>query len=263
VAVEIAGLTVEQRDPPGTARRHPILFVHGMWGGAWNWETYLPFFAERGWRCHALNLRGHHGSKPVADIGRVSIDDYVADARTVAEAIGNPILIGHSMGGLIVQKLAELCDPPAVVAITPAPPRGIFALGSGPLLRAALRHAAEILFRRPTLPSFAEAIALELNRLPPETQRRVYARLVPESGRQAFEVAVKGVAVDAERVRCPMLVIGAVQDVITPVTTVRKIAAKYRAEYREYRAFAHMIVIEPGWERVAGDIAAWLEKVTA
>src|SRR5207249_11885309 len=79
---------------------------------------YLGFFAGRGYTGYALNLRGHHGSKPVDDIGRVRFADYLADARAAAAAIGNPIIVGHSMGGLLAQKLAELGEPPAVVALT-------------------------------------------------------------------------------------------------------------------------------------------------
>lgn len=258
----IAGLTVETTEPPGPARPEPVLFVHGMWGGAWMWQPYMEFFAARGWRCHALDLRGHHGSRPVPDIGRVSIHDYVADARAVAEALGRPVVVGHSMGGLLAQKLAELLGPPAVVAITPAAPRGILALSTLELARAALRHLPEILGRRPLMPAFAEIEALELNRLPPAQRRAVYDRLVPESGRMTFDIAVTGLRVDARRVRGPMLVVAGSDDRITPAPMVRRVARRYGATLRECPGFAHMLLMEPGWERIAGDIADWLESVT-
>lgn len=256
---EIAGLTVATVEPRGAARPAPILFVHGMWAGAWMWEPYMTFFAERGWRCHALNLRGHHGSRPVPDIGRVSIHDYVADARAVAEALGRPVVIGHSMGGLLAQKLAELLPLPAVVAVTPAAPRGILALSTLELARAALRHLPEILASRPLMPAYAEIEALELNRLPEADRRAVYARLVPESGRMTFDIAVTGLRVDPRRVRAPMLVVAGGDDRITPAPMVRRVARRYGATLREYPGFAHMLLMEPGWERIAGDIVTWLE----
>lgn len=258
---EIAGLAVETVEPRGPARPAPVLFVHGMWGGAWMWQPYMDFFAARGWRCHALNLRGHHGSRPVSDIGRVSIHDYVADARAVAEALGVPVVLGHSMGGLLAQKLAELLPLPAVVAVTPAAPRGILALSTLELARAALRHLPEILGRRPLMPAFAEIEALELNRLPPADRLAVYARMVPESGRMTFDIAVTGLRVDPRQVRAPMLVIAGSDDRITPAPMVRRVARRYGATLREYPGFAHMLLMEPGWERIAGDIAAWLETV--
>jgi pimeloyl-ACP methyl ester carboxylesterase len=258
--MEIAGLKVERAAPRVPEHGRPILFVHGMWGGSWMWDKWLGFFAGRGVTCYALDLRGHHGSKPVPDIGRVPFADYVTDARAVAGTIGNPILVGHSMGGLIVQKLAEIGDPPAAVLLTPAAPRGIFALSTPKLFWLSLRHAGEIFGSRPITPSFEEADALLYGRTPPEERRAAFERLVPESGRQAFDVAVTGVPVDARRVRCPMLVVAGREDRITPAKTVRKVAAKYGAEIRVWDEHAHMLIQEPGWEAIAADVAAWLEK---
>jgi len=257
---EIGALKVLKTEPDRPAKDHPLLFVHGMWEGAWLWQGYLDYFSSCGYTCYALNLRGHDGSRPAPDIGKVSIEDYIADVRTVADELNNPVLIGHSMGGLLVQKLAELLDPPAIVAITPAAPRGIFALTTWAVFQAALRHSPEIFLSRPLMPSKAAMMRLELNRLPPDEQDRIYSLQVPESGRQTFDIAVKGLPVNASEVRCPVLVIGATEDQITAANMVRKIARKYQADYKEYQGFAHMIILEPGWERVAEDIAIWLAK---
>ena len=258
--MEIAGLKVERMAPRVPGRGHPILFLHGMWGGSWMWDNYLGFFAGLGYSCYALNLRGHHGSKPVADIGRVPFRDYLTDARAAVAAIGNPIVVGHSMGGLLAQKLAELLDPPAVVALTPAAPRGIFPLCSLELLRVSLVHLHELLLGRPIVPTPAEADALLFGRIPPAERRTAFERLVPESGRMAFDVAFAGVSVDATRIRSPMLVVAAREDRITPARMVRKIARKYRAELRVYDGHAHMLLLEPGWELIAGEVATWLDK---
>ncbi len=258
--MEIAGLKVERAGPRVPERDRPVLFVHGMWGGAWMWDDYLGFFAGHGYTCYALNLRGHHGSKPVPDGGRVPFADHVTDARGVVAALGNPILVGHSMGGLLVQKLAELLDPPAVVALTPAAPRGILPLCTLELARLSLKHLHEMLLARPVVPSFDEAEALLFGRIPPAERRRAYERLVPESGRMTFDIAVRGVPVAAARVRSPMLVVAAREDRITPATMVRKIARKYGAELRTYDDHAHMVLLEPGWELIAGEIVSWLEK---
>jgi pimeloyl-ACP methyl ester carboxylesterase len=262
MSIDIAGLAVETVEPRGAARPHPLLFLHGMWGGAWMWEPCMQVFAARGWRCHALNLRGHHGSRPVRDIGRVSIHEYVADARAVAEALGCPVVVGHSMGGLLAQKLAELLDPPAAVAVTPAAPRGVLALNTLELAWTALRHLHEILGRRPLTPTFAEAEALLLDHLPEAERRAVYERMVPESGRMTFDIALLGLPVDPRRVRCPMLVVAGADDRITPAKMVRRVARRYDATLREYPGHAHMLLMEPGWERIAGDIAGWIETVT-
>ncbi len=257
--MEIAGLKVERATPRMPEREPPILFLHGMWGGSWMWDNYLGFFAERGYTCYALNLRGHHGSKPVADIGRVPFADYVLDGRDVVAALGNPILVGHSMGGLLVQKLAELLAPPAVVALTPAAPRGIFPLCTLELARLSLKHFHEFLLSRPITPTFDEADVLLFGRIPPSERRQAFERLVPESGRMTFDIAVAGVPVDARRVRSPMLVVAGREDRITPTNMVTKIARKYGAELHVYDDHAHMVLLEPGWETIARDMATWLD----
>jgi pimeloyl-ACP methyl ester carboxylesterase len=260
VTREIAGLRVLSAEPPAGAAGRPVLCVHGMWGGAWMFEPLLAFLAARGHPAYALDLRGHHGSKPVPDIGRVAVGDYVADAHAVAAALGNPVLVGHSMGGLLVQKLAALGEPPAVVAVTPAPPRGILAVRTPELARASLGHLPGILCWRALVPSRGEADALLFGRLDAAERARVFARLVPESGRAAFDMAVTGVPVDRRRVRCPMLVLAGAEDRITPATNVRRIAARYGAELRVYERHAHMLLMEPGWEDIAGDIVAWIKR---
>lgn len=80
---KIAGdLTGVELDPTRGPTRHPILFIHGWWGGAWIWaDRFMPFFASPGYRCLAVNLRGNHGSGAVPDPGRISFDDHVQDVH--------------------------------------------------------------------------------------------------------------------------------------------------------------------------------------
>jgi pimeloyl-ACP methyl ester carboxylesterase len=86
-------------------------------------------------------------------------------------------------------------------------------------------------------------------------------RLVPESARQARDIALRGFAVDAAAVRCPMLVIAAEGDRITLPVVVRRVAERYGATLYEYPGFGHMLPLEPRWPEVAADVAAWLGAV--
>ena len=181
------------------------------------------------------------------------------DICDAARSLGGPILIGHSMGGLLVLKAAELLSPLAVVAVTPASPRALRSLTSPSLLRAVLRHTPNIVLRRSIVPSRAEAVRLALNRLPAAEQERVYDKQVPESGRVALELGLLGLSVKPDALGCLRLMIAAGEDRLTPAASVRKLAARYRGEVREYAGFGHMIVLEPGWERAAEDVAGWLE----
>ena len=100
------------------------------------WTPWLAFFAARGVPAYAVNLRGRAGSRPGTDLGRVSIDDFVADASAVAQSLERPAVVGHSMGGLIAQRLAERGDVARPCCVTPAPPRGISVLSPRVAIRA-------------------------------------------------------------------------------------------------------------------------------
>ncbi len=257
----LGGLDVVRVRGAGRPRPAVLLFVHGMWGGAWVWERWLPFFAARGWDGYALNLRGRAGSRPVSDIGRVPFADYLEDSAGVVRRLGDVVLVGHSMGGLIAQALAAAVRPAAAVAVTPAAPRGIWALRTPGLVLATLRYAPAIARSRPLLPSRRVMTRLALGELPPDERERVYGRLVPESARQARDIALRGFPVDAAAVRCPLLVIAAARDRITPPSVVRRVAARYGATFYEYPGFGHMVPLEPRWQDVAVDVAAWLDAV--
>jgi pimeloyl-ACP methyl ester carboxylesterase len=100
-------LEVRSRLPARRNGRPPLLFVHGGYCDAWCWEPYfLPFFAEKGYAAHALSLRGHGESGGYESLFVAGLDDFVADVERVASTLPSPpILIGHSMGASIVERL--------------------------------------------------------------------------------------------------------------------------------------------------------------
>ena len=116
------------------ARRAPLLFVHGAFIGAWCWdEHFLPYFAARGHDAWAVDLRGHGEQAVVSDFA--SLDDYVADVLLAIEQIGAPpVLIGHSMGAVVVQRAVRRAQVRALSLLAPVPPQGL--LGSSFLLAA-------------------------------------------------------------------------------------------------------------------------------
>src|SRR4029078_5569754 len=105
--ITIGSLTVRSAHTAAKAERGsrpPILFIPGYLATAWVYESYLPFFADRGYAGFAVNLRGRDGSglPSGSELRRVMLEDYIADAREVArwlvERLGQPIVFGHSMG---------------------------------------------------------------------------------------------------------------------------------------------------------------------
>lgn len=235
----------------------PILLIHGMFGGAWMWEHYQSMFARHGYTSHAVNLRGHHGSRPVPDIGTVSVNDYVDDALEVARALGNPIVIGHSMGGLIAQKVAEAGACRALVLIASAPPRWIPAV-SRVLGMRLLKYLPKLVGHKPLLPKRRDADVLMFNRTPAADRDAQWARLVAESGKAGFELSLGVIGVSASRVTAPTLVVTGLDDLFVVPRIARSLARKYGATLKEYGSFAHHIITEPGWERPCGEVIEWL-----
>jgi pimeloyl-ACP methyl ester carboxylesterase len=237
-----------------------LLLVHGMHGGSWYLRSWLYAAAHAGWDAWALNLRGHHGSRPVQNLGRVSVLDYVEDVHDCLRTLGEAVVVGHSMGGLVAQKVAEGGRVRAAVFATSAAPKGI-RIVTWTLLSRMPRYAVPILAGRPFTISPDDAAALIGNRLTPEQQAWAYPQLVAESGRAAREMALGSVAVDPAGIRCPTFVLGAEHDRITPASVERKIAARYGSEYLEAPGHAHMVMLEEGWEMPFREVLAWLDRV--
>ncbi|MET0285170.1 MAG: alpha/beta fold hydrolase, partial [Polyangiales bacterium] len=107
-----------------------VVFIHGMWSQRGVWDRWLPAFAERGYVCDAVTLPAHHAGAHDAELAGVGFEDCVDAAARACARFAHPILIGHSMGGLIAQKLATRLTPRAVVLLNSAAPRAVFPLRS-------------------------------------------------------------------------------------------------------------------------------------
>ena len=241
--------------------RPPVLFVPGLFAGAWVFEAWQRWFAARGWRTAALDLRGRPGSRAVAAMGRVSMADYAADTLDAARVLGEPAVIGHSMGGLLAQLAAAAGAVRAAVLVCSAPPAGI-PVATPRLVLRQLRHIPALLGSRPLGSSLAEHAALTMNRLPPAERAAIHARLIADSGRASREMSLGRVRVDAGAVRCPLLSIVATDDRMIAPRVGRALGRRYGCPVWEYAGHGHMIVAEPGWERVAADVERWLRERT-
>jgi pimeloyl-ACP methyl ester carboxylesterase len=258
--IRVSDLTV-LRALPTHVTRPPVLFVHGYFADATVFNEWLTFFAKRGVPAYAVHLRGRADSRTGTHLGRASIQDFVEDAARVARDLDRPAVVGHSMGGLIAQRLAERGEVKAAVLITPAPPRGITVM-SAQLARKQLKYLPAIVRSRAVRPAREDLRELVLNRVPPALQEVVLDAFVPDSGRAARDMSIMGVPVDVERVRCPLLVIVAADDRFIPRAIGERIAKRYGASLEVFEGHGHMIVIEPGWQDVADVADRWIRQHT-
>ena len=254
-STRIADLSVLYSRPPH-AHRRAVLFIHGYFASASVFAEWVPFFAARGMPAYAVNLRGREESGPEIDLGRASITDFVADAAAVARHLDKPIIVGHSMGGLIAQCLAERGLAQAMALLAPVPPKGIRFMTLKMMLKQ-LKYLPAIYGSGVVAPTLQDLKEVVLNRVPESQQEEVLALLAPDSGRVAKEMSINGVPVDHRRVRVPTLVVAADDDRFIPPDSSREVAALYHGSMQTVLGHGHMMIVEPGWQDIAETIARW------
>jgi non-heme chloroperoxidase len=262
VDVRVGDLLLRHERPAAVLRPVPLLLVHGLWGGAWVWERWLPYAASRGWDAWAIELRGRNGSRPVEDLGKTRVADFVRDVRDVVEHLGPCALVGLSLGGLVAQAVsAEEPNLRAVVYLCTVPPGGMIAVNRW-MVRRMPRYLPAILRGGTFKPSRSDADALLFNDTPPELADATYPKLVEDSGTIAREIMLGSVKVDASRIGCPRLIVSADEDHVSPRSLQPKLVRKYAAEHVAIPGLDHMHTMHPQWEGPAGVVLDWAERVT-
>ena len=247
-----------------------IFMIHGMMVGPWCWDNYRDYFEKQGYRCISPPLRFHDmdpAGLPDPRLGTTSLLDYVADLEAEIKGLQEPpIVMGHSMGGLLAQILAGRGYAKAAVLLTPAAPAGINAFSYTVLKSFSGTMMKWGFWKKPFRFSFAKAVYSCLHLMPIAEQKKVYGKMVYESARAARQIGfwyldrTKAARVDHDTVHCPMLVIAAKEDRITPAPAVKKVAHKYKgATFKQFDDHAHWVLGEPGWQDVAAYVSGWLQ----
>ena len=187
----------------GDRTRPPILFLHGAFAPHESWSPWMDHLTGAGWRSIAVSRRGRLGIGPDKAEG-LRIADYVEDTLQVIAALGEaPVLIGHSMGGLIAQKVAEQGQAAAMVLLASAPPAMLTAQAVA--LPAYLPMMPSILLGQPILPDCSGCTRIALNRVPEAERAAIHDGFHHESGLAYREMIFGTVRVDATRVRVPKI----------------------------------------------------------
>ncbi|MCL2875337.1 MAG: alpha/beta hydrolase [Betaproteobacteria bacterium] len=248
---------------PASPPRHrmPILFVHGAYAGAWCWEEhFLPWFARRGWDSYAVSLSGHGRSQGREDLDILSLDHYIAD---LIKAIGTlpvpPILIGHSMGGMVVQKYLERAAAPAVVLMASVPPQGLIYSALGLLFTAPhlLADLNQIMAGgEPSADNLYQALFHQP--VADGDLRRYWKLFQPESLRAVWDMTFYNLPDVSRAYRPPMLILGAQYDRLISPGQVEMTAKAYGIRPEIFLNMGHAMMLERHWEKVAVRIDEWL-----
>jgi pimeloyl-ACP methyl ester carboxylesterase len=248
---------------PRTART-PILFIHGAFGGAWIWtELFMRHVAKRGRPSAALSVRGHGRSDGRDVLRSATLTDYAKDVRrALAEFVEPPIIVAHSLGALLAQRLLGHVSMRAIIMLAPLPPEGLSILGpwlllSRPTIWLDVLNAALGAVRYGQPAGAREGLISQ--RLSAQDARRYAALMVAEGPRVLSDAHLPLPVVSAAFLRIPALVIGAADDPLISRQTCRRTAAYDLADYLLAEDCGHMLPIEPVAESVADQVLDWLD----
>lgn len=257
-------LEVRSRLPARQTGKPPLLFVHGGYCDAWCWEPYfLPWFAARGYAAHALSLRGHGESGGYDSLFVTGLDDYVADVEHVAGTLSSPpVLIGHSMGAAIVERMLTTRPVRAAALLAPIPPAGL-----GPVAQRLLAWQPEYLanMQRLDAPHLSGDVLAALRPMyfsagvAPAILARAVAHLTPESPRALMDLTLR-LHGGASVAPASLFVLGAHDDRISTPADVRATASLYGVTATILPGLAHMLMLGPEWETAARPLLDWLEQ---
>ncbi len=251
--------------PRSDARETPVLFIHGAFGGAWCWaEHFLGYFARNGYAAHALSLRGHGGSDGHERLRWTSLSQYVDDVqRAVADLGVAPVIIGHSMGGMVLQKYLERASVPAAVLMASVPTDG--------LIYSSMWLAARdpLLYREMSLmqiggPYFGSLDggrrAIFSPDMPDALVARYYSQFQQESQRVLIDMCWFDLPQRQSMRRPPVLVLGAEYDALLPRVALEYTARSFDTEAVVMPKIAHALMLELNWKLVADRVLAWLDE---
>lgn len=254
-----------------------VLLIHGYGCAGDVWGPVAERLKAEGYRVEAPTIRSAvrtvDGPKP--GVAGLSLADYVAEmsalAQTLAKETGKkPLVFGHSMGGLIAQKLAEAGHASALVLFAPASPAD--ARGKPKLspvftfLNMALQAKPETKAGKMWKTGFKFGV---MNAVPASRHDALYATMVHDSGQVLADLAWpdkdpnRTAYVDSAKVTVPILVLAGALDRTTPLDDVQRIGRKYAsADIKIYPNNAHYLIDEPNTMKILDDVIAWLRGKT-
>ena len=250
-----------------------IVLIHGMFMNPLCWEKWIPRLQSKGYKVLAPAWPGR--DQPIEELRRAHPDPELAKLKlgAVVDHLANfiqglnekPALIGHSMGGLVVQMLLQRDLAVAGAAIDPAPPAGVFTTAFS-FLRANFPAINPFLLRAPVQMSFEQFQYAFVNTQPLGEQRAAYDRyVVPESrGVPSSSLGPAG-RIDFKKPHPPLLITAGGRDHIVPASLNRSNHKRYQGasltDFKEFSGRDHFFVGETGWEELADYCLAWLERV--
>ncbi|MBV9996100.1 MAG: alpha/beta hydrolase [Caulobacteraceae bacterium] len=251
-------------------RPHPILMVHGAFCGGWVFEAFAEPFRAAGHAVFTPDLPGHEPGAPAAAVAGLSMRDYAsATARAAAALPAPPVLLGHSLGGLVSLLAASKVKTAGLILLAPSAPWGVSGSTMEEAVSAVALYALGPYWTQAIQPDYATFHHFGVDRLARPERRAAFERMRPESGRALFETLnwwldpFMTTMVHPARINAPILAVAGERDVIHHATTVRETARRLGARAEVLPGMSHWLPGEPGWRRLADLCLEWMAEATA
>ncbi len=258
----------------------PIFFIHGMWSRPGVWDWLRARYERQGHKCYAPALPFHGEDAAKADekpdplLATISVQDYVDALLAAAREVGEPaIVVGHSMGAMLAQKVAEANGAAGLVLLSPAPTAATGSIAIAPLRTTfgITKNVRGKWWKSPTMIDEERARWGIFNEVPDDVVRHELDSLVWDSGRVLYQISMpwadktRGTEVDYDRLSMPSMVVVGELDRITPVATARATARALTGEtdYHEIQDAGHWLFHDPVRERLAEYMDAFAARVSA
>jgi pimeloyl-ACP methyl ester carboxylesterase len=249
-----------------------IVFIHGMFQNSKSWHKWIAYFVEKGYKCIAPAWPMHKGEpaalrqNPPAGLGGLRLQTVIHEMETVVRALPEPpVVIGHSVGGLIAQILVAKGLVDIGIPIASVAPNAMLAFDWRFIKNSAL-ITNPVKGNDPfymDLQSFHDSFC---NTMSEEETKAAYEETATHDSRNILRDCLGTAAqINLDVPHAPMLFIGAEKDEIIPATLAKRNAEAYTdemsiSEYREFANRSHWICGQPGWEEAAGYIEMWLQN---
>jgi pimeloyl-ACP methyl ester carboxylesterase len=261
-----------------TDHSRPVVFIHGLWLHATSWSPWLELFRDSGYDPVAPGWPNEPATVDEARahpelVADVSIDDAADHYARIIERLGSaPVIIGHSFGGLLAEKLLGQGIGAAAVAIDPAQIKGVL-----PLPLAQLRAALPVLGNPTNLHKSVSLTRKEFrfgfgNAITEEESDALYEKwTIPSPARPLFQAAAANFVMHSQAkvntdnaARGPLLLISGTKDNTVPDVTTRSTFKQYRdsaavTELKQFEGRGHSLTVDSGWRDVADAILDWLK----
>ena len=250
--------------------KQTIFLIQGAGSIGVEWKNFEIGFRKRGFNVLRAKLRHHHLGSINTNIGNLSLNDFLSDLEKQIDELDHlPIVIGHSMGGLLALKLCERNKSKLGILITPAAPAGINAISLS-VLRIFISNIFRWKFwKKPVPPNYKSARYGVLHDLSEAQAIEVFKTLSSaESGRALCEIGFPYLykncpsKVNFNQYSCKTLIIGCGRDRITPISIARKlsIALGDAADYHEFSEFSHFIMENKEFQSTFEVCINWLTE---